>query len=93
MATKKDNSQRKTLIGFPLIEKIIETEDFSQIKGSMATCYESLERQLKDKTGGLKKQKSIRQALKAYDLTMDLIRDLLKTKQELIENTQKNKKK
>lgn len=70
--------------GYPTIEKLIETEDFSQVNQSVSACYDTLERMLKSKTGGLKRQKMVRQALKAYDLTIDLIRDLLKIKYDMV---------
>ncbi len=71
-------------LGYPIIEKLIETEDFSKVNETVSACYDVLEKMLKSKSGGLKKQKAIRSALKAYDLTIDLIRELLKTKYELI---------
>ncbi len=73
-------------LGYPLIEKLIESEDFTKVNLSMSQSYDTLERMLKQK-GGLKKQKALRQAIKAYDLTIDLIRFLLKTKYELFEKT------
>lgn len=74
----------KSSPGYPIIEKLIETEDFTKVNKTISASYDSLERMQKHKSGGLKKQKTIRQALKAYDLTIDLIRDLLKTKHELL---------
>ncbi len=83
-----DKKGSNTLIGYPIIEKLIQTEDFSKVNESVSSCYDTLEKMLKNKTGGLKKQKGIRSALKAYDLTIDLIRELLKTKYELIRQNQ-----
>jgi len=80
-------------LGYPLMESLIESEDFSKVNTSMSGCYDILERQLKQKSGGLSKQKKIRQALKAYDLTIDLIRFLLKTKYELIQKNEGAQKK
>lgn len=80
---------KRALLGYPLIEKLIETEDFSKIQSSFSTCYEALERMLKKKVGGLKKQGQIRQAIKAYDLTIDLLRLLLKTKYEMVKKDPK----
>ncbi len=79
-------------LGYPVIEKLIDTEDFSKVNQTVSACYDLLERMLKNKTGGLKKQKAIRASLKAYDLTIDLIRELLKTKYELVKKRQETKK-
>lgn len=75
---------QKSQLGYPIIEKLIDSEDFSKVNKTMSASYDTLERMLKQKTGGLKKQKMVREALKAYDLTIDLIRDLLKAKYEII---------
>ena len=74
--------------GYPTIEYIVETEDFSQLKGSMAENYAALEK-LKKEAKGLKKQAGIKKALKAFDLTMDLIRHLLEVKKDLVEQKRK----
>lgn len=82
MATTSKNNEKaqKTQLGYPLLEKLIETEDFAKVSASFSASYGVLESMLKEKGQGLKKQKGVRAALKAYDLTVDLIRELLKTK-------------
>ena len=82
-----------TPLGYPIIEKLIETEDFSGVNQTVSACYDKLEKMLKAKSGGLKKQKNVRAALKAYDLTIDLIRELLKTKYNLAKKQQAEAKK
>lgn len=87
MASPNKSTQPKApnpQLGYPILEKLIETEDFSIVNKSFTSCYDTLEKMLKAKSGGLKKQKAIREALKAYDLTVDLIRELLKTKYQII---------
>src|SRR3989338_629529 len=86
MATKpaKKDEVKKPLLGYPFIEKLIESEDFVKVNQSISQAYEALERMIKNKIGGLAKQKKVRAALKAYDLTVDLIRDLVKTKYDII---------
>lgn len=86
MAAKqaKKDEVKKPLLGYPFIEKLIESEDFAKINQSISQAYETLERMIKNKIGGLAKQKKVRAALKAYDLTIDLIRDLLKTKYDMM---------
>lgn len=90
----KQSPQRpqRRLLGYPIIEKLIETEDFNKVNKTMSACYDTLERMLKNKTAGLQKKKHIRQAIKAYDLTIDLIRDLLKIKYEIMQRAQKEAK-
>lgn len=83
-----DQKKSNTLLGYPIIEKLVQTEDFSKVNESVSGCYDTLEKMLKNKTGGLKRQKGIRSALKAYDLTIDLIRELLKTKYDLMRQNQ-----
>ena len=90
--SKRGPTSKPTLLGYPVIEKLIDTEDFAKVNQTISTSYDLLERMLKGKSGGLKKQKMIRQALKAYDLTIDLIRILLKTKYEMIEKNKNQKK-
>lgn len=91
MAKAPATNLQKKSVGYPIIEKLIETEDFIKVNKTISASYDALERMQKQKSGGLKKQKTIRQALKAYDLTIDLIRDLLKTKHEM-QRLQKEKK-
>ncbi|MBX7149077.1 hypothetical protein K1X76_08315 [bacterium] len=86
MKNQNQQSPQIPAMRYPAIEKLIETEAFEPVNRSFTTTYEMLERFLKDKSGGLKKQGQIRQALKAYDLTTDLIKELLKVKQELLKN-------
>lgn len=90
--TPKSNNSN-ALPGYPLIQNLIETENFEKVNKSMSEAYDTLERQLKQKTGGLKKQKAIRQALKSFDLTIDLIRELLKTKYDMIKKHQEQQSK
>lgn len=77
-------STGKVPLGYPTIEKLIETENFSKVNQTVSACYDKLEKMLKGKSGGLSRQKAIRSALKAYDLTIDLLRDLLKIKYDII---------
>ena len=89
---KSSTTAASSNLGYPVIEKLIETEDFKKVNETVSACYDHLERMLKSKTGGLKKQKTIRASLRAYDLTIDLIRELLKTKYELVKKRQETKK-
>ncbi|HBF13556.1 MAG TPA: hypothetical protein DDW49_09295 [Deltaproteobacteria bacterium] len=82
----KSNPSPKQSMGYPTMEKLLETEDFTQLNQSFKSCYETLERMFKSKAGGgLGKQKQIRQALQAYELTTDLIKYLLEVKKRMVE--------
>lgn len=91
MKNPPNQQPKKERLGYPLMEKLIETEGFEKINQTFSACYDTLERMLKNKTGGLGRQKLIRQALQAYDLTIDLIRELLKVKYQMIKDKQEKK--
>jgi hypothetical protein len=78
--------------GYPRIEKLIETEDFNQVNASFAKAYEELEKIAKSKSG-LGKGKTAKKALKAYEKTMDLFKELLKLKYQMLEAAKKAEKK
>lgn len=78
--------------GYPRIEQLIESEDFTQVNSSFAKAYEELEKIAKSKSG-LGKGKSAKKALKAYEKTMDLFKELLKLKYQMLEAAKKAEKK
>lgn len=80
----------KTL-GYPTIEKLLENENFDELTQSMKESYDLLERMLQEKSKGMKKQRDILKALKAFDLSSDLLRYLLKTKAEMLKEEKKSK--
>lgn len=75
--------------GYPRIEKLIETEKFDEVNASFAKAYEELEQIAKSKAG-MGKGKSAQKAMKAYELTMDLFKTLLKLKYQMIEAEEKS---
>ena len=75
--------------GYPRIEKLIETEKFNEVNASFGKAYEELSQIAKSKSG-LGKGKSAKKALRAYELTMDLFKTLLKLKYQMIEAEEKN---
>lgn len=89
--SKKKPEQPKQ--GYPHIEKLIETEDFDAVNQSISSEYKSLSAILDDKTAGLKKHKEARKAMKAYELTTDLLKELLKLKFAMLGDEKKSKKK
>lgn len=70
--------------GYPRIEKLIETEDFDKINASFEKAYQELEQIAKAKDG-LGKGKAAKKAMRAYELTMELFKELLKLKYQMIE--------
>lgn len=89
MTSKNDQpAQTSPLPGYPLMEELIQTENFGEIKETMGNAYKLLEDMLENNTGGLNKQKQIKQVLNAYDLTFGMIKYLLDTKKDMIEKTE-----
>lgn len=74
--------------GYPRIEKLVETEKFDEVNASFGKAYEELQQIAKAKTG-LGKGKAAKKALKAYELTMDLFKELLRLKYQMIEAAEK----
>jgi uncharacterized membrane protein YgaE (UPF0421/DUF939 family) len=70
--------------GYPRIEKLIETEKFEEVNKSFGTAYEELQKVAKLKSG-LGKGKSAKKAMRAYELAMDLFKELLKIKYQMME--------
>jgi len=81
-----------TTTGYPRIEKLIDSEDFEAVNKSFATCYGELEKVARQKAG-LGKAKQAKKAMRAYELVMELFKELLKLKYQLIESLQKEEQK
>jgi len=78
------NQQSKPVsLGYPQIEKLIDSENFEALNKSFGEGYANLEKILGDSSVGVKKQKAAAKAMKAYELTTDLIKELLNIKYEL----------
>lgn len=69
---------------FPEIDRLLETEDFDRINKTFTAAYEELEKASKAR-GGLGKSRDAKKAMKAIERVMDLLRDLLKLKYQLME--------
>lgn len=70
--------------GYPEIECLIDSEDFSEINVKFKEAYDKLEELSRHKRG-LKKSREAKKAMKALDLVMDLFRELLTIKYRLQE--------
>lgn len=77
-------SENNVVHQFPEIERLIETEDFDKINLSFTSAYDELEKLTKAK-GGFGKSKDAKKAMKAIERVMDLLRDLLKLKYQMME--------
>ena len=91
MAQQKTQTTPPTT-GYPRIEKLIDSEDFQAVNKSFATCYGELEKVARQKAG-LGKAKQAKKAMRAYELVMELFKELLKLKYQLIEAMQKEEQK
>lgn len=80
---KSSGAEEAIAAQFPQIERLIETEDFSKINASFKAAYSSLEK-IGRGGGGMGKSKDARKAMKAIERIMDLLRDLLKIKYQLV---------
>lgn len=89
--SNKENTANEDALsaGYPRIEKLIETENFDAINASFAKAHEELTQISKSKQG-LGKGKAAKKALKAYELTSDLFKELLSLKYQMIEDMKSN---
>ena len=82
--TRETSPEAKSATQFPEIERLIETEDFDRINKNFTAAYEKLEKIAKGR-GGLGKSRDAKKAMKAIERVMDLLRELLKLKYQMIE--------
>ncbi len=79
---KREPSRTGPTAGYPEIERLIDTEDFSDVNKQFQDAYDKLEEIAKHKRG-LKKSREAKKAMKAIELTMELFRELLTIKYRL----------
>ena len=79
------NQSTSGSLGYPMIEGLLETENFEGVNKSFAEAYDKLSKIHLDKGAGLKKQKGARKAMVAYELTTQMIQELLRFKYQLLE--------
>ncbi len=80
-APKKEDS---SMVGYPRIERLIDTEEFDSVNKSFASAYGELEKVARQKAG-LGKAKQAKKAMRTYELVMDLLKELLKLKYQMQE--------
>jgi hypothetical protein len=71
-------------MGYPRIEKLIDTEDFAEINDVFEAAYMELYEVARHKKS-IKKSKDAKKIMKSMELVMDLFRELLSIKYQLQE--------
>ncbi len=71
--------------GYPRIEELVDGENFDPINKSFAAAYGELEKISRQKAG-LGKAKQAKKAMRGYELTMNLLKEVLKMKYQMVEN-------
>lgn len=79
----KKASKAPVSLGYPHIEALLETENFTPVNKSFGEAYQKLETIMKDRSVGLKKQKNAQKAIVGYELAVGLMNELLKIKKEM----------
>ena len=81
---KRPSQQTAPSLGYPRVEKLIDSEDFTQANRVFEEAYKALEKEGRSKTG-LKKGKETARAQKAIERVTQLFRELLEVKYRLQE--------
>lgn len=79
-----DDRHRHGGSGYPAVEKLIDTEDFDAINLAFELAYNQLADICRCKKG-VKTQRDAKRAMRAMELTMDLLRELLAIKYRIQE--------
>lgn len=93
--TVERDGKRTLSAGYPAVEKLIDSEEFSQINRVFEAAYAELEA-INRKKRGLKKGRDAKKAMRAIEHIMDLFKELLEIKyrlQEMLNQAAKGKKK
>jgi len=77
----KQNEPKKSF-GYPAIEELIDSEDFSKVNPAFESFYKELDAIAKKKRG-LKKGKDAKKAMDSVELVMSLLKELLEIKYQL----------
>ncbi len=94
MALSPKKEESNSTVGYPRIERLIDTEEFDAVNKSFAVAYGELEKVVRQKAG-LGKAKQAKKAMRSYELVMELLKELLKLKYQMQEalKQQENSKK
>lgn len=88
--TNSDNIQKYGQAGYPNVEKLIDTEDFDAINLAFENAYAELYEVSRHKKG-FRAKSDTKKVMRAMELTMDLLRELLAIKYRLQEEFAKKK--
>ena len=78
--------------GYPAVEKLIDTEDFTELNTTFEVAYGEL-MELSKRKKGLKTQRDAKRAMRSLELTMELLRELLAIKYRIQEEAEGKAKK
>lgn len=78
--------------GYPAVEKLIDTEDFTELNTVFEVAYGEL-MELSKRKKGLKTQRDAKRAMRSLELTMELLRELLAIKYRIQEEAEGKAKK
>ncbi|MBL7685115.1 MAG: hypothetical protein JNK65_03655 [Deltaproteobacteria bacterium] len=84
VANPSAKNETPSTTGYPRIERLIDTEDFDPVNKSFTEAYAELEKVARQKAG-LGKAKQAKKAMRAYELSMELLKELLKLKYQMME--------
>ncbi len=90
--SSKREEQKYGSAGYPVVERLIDTEDFNSINGAFERGYGELY-ELSRRKRSFKTQKDVKRAMRALELTLELFRELLAIKYRLQEESAKRSKK
>jgi len=86
--TQSKAQQHKTFfLQFPALERLMETEEFDDLNRTFIEAYDTLEKIYLAKASvkvDAEKKKSARKIMRSLELTMNLLRDFLQVKDDLI---------
>lgn len=85
------NDQQYGSAGYPIVEKLIDTENFDGINDAFEDAYAQLH-DIKKRKKGFKTQKDVKKAMKSLELTLELFRELLAIKYRLQEEMAQQEK-
>lgn len=85
-------AKQQPSLGYPHIERLIDSEDFSKVNTAFESAYHTLEKLSEDKRG-LKKSRDASKGMKAIERVTQLLRELLEIKYRMQEMVKKNAKK
>lgn len=75
-------------MGYPNVEKLIDTEDFGELNQTFESIYKELD-EISNKNKGLRTSREARKVMKAVEQITDLLKELLAVKYKLQEMLKK----